>query len=407
MADYKIPVEIWHETFAHILHVELWEPIYALSHTWRARKYNYDIKSRHQECWNRQGSLRLVSRRWKALVETYPRTWLRLRLRWPDMSKRGDALSMPPIVSSYTYFHLEHGLPTSVTGVSNTNGITTLSILLRHSSLIFSLQRALDALPRVPRLKALHVELPFTPSIDRKATSSVVFRLLQAVGSSLSTFHLTTETPVLNDQSPINLPKLQYFRLRSARCYLDSISIEGWQLPSLLHLEASLLGGRYMLGQLAGAFGTQLLSLSCSHVFSLEINSFWKKFPTLTSLQLQADWPYFVRPPVHHPIRELVLFMNKDSSRSFQALIFDFLRAPDLHTQGLGQTSASGCRKVVLAGLTWRKNCRIVGRMMLPNASWDKIAPYVEDEFGETLASAKFRFGYQGIESVRTVRLHA
>jgi hypothetical protein len=394
MTDAGLPIEIWHEIFGDVLRVDFWEPIHVLSYTWRDRKHNYDLQSRHEECWNRQGHLRLVSRRWKALVETYPCTWLRLRLRRLQGMKKGEeVLFVRPIMSSYTYFHPERGLPSSIIGESNTNGITTLTVFLRHSTLIFSLQRAVASLPTIPRLRALHIELPLPLGNERTAASSAVYQLLRAVESSLVSFHLTTETSILRDQSTINLPKLQRFRLKSAGCFLSSISIARWQLPSLQYLDASLLGGRYMHLELAPVFGARLRSLSSLHSLHLRGETFWKRFPMLVSLQLHAGWQYFVVPPIHHPIRELVLSLRRGCSRAgIKMIILAFVRPSDQHAQASNPSLTSRSRKVVLAGLKWSENCRVVEEMMLPDASWEKVAPFVEDELGETLASVRARF---------------
>jgi len=150
----RIPIEIWHEIFEHILRVDFREPIHDLSYSWKDRKYNYDIKARHKRCWNRQGPLRLVSQRWKVLVETYPYTWLQLRL-----TKEEEVLSVRPIMWSYTPFHPAHRRTTDDIGASDTNRITTLSVVLRNPLTIPSIQRAIDSLPTMPRLRALHVAI--------------------------------------------------------------------------------------------------------------------------------------------------------------------------------------------------------------------------------------------------------
>jgi hypothetical protein len=52
----------------------------------------------------------------------------------------------------------------------------------------------------------------------------------------------------------------------------------------------------------------------------------------------------------------------------------------------------SASRKVVLAGLKWTEDCEIMKEIMSSNVEWEKLAPHVEDELGETLASARARF---------------
>jgi hypothetical protein len=91
-----------------------------------------------------------------------------------------EVLSMRPI-TSHSHFHLEHGRTTSLVGVVARNGITTLSVLLRDLSVIPSLQRAINTLPTLPRLRALHVEVPRDLKDECEVVSSVVFGLLRAV----------------------------------------------------------------------------------------------------------------------------------------------------------------------------------------------------------------------------------
>ena len=140
MTNNGIPVEIWREIFGVILRVDFWEPTHELSFAWKDREHNYDLRAKHKECWNRQGPLRLVSRRWKALVETYLCTWLQLRYQGAEVAVR-------PITSHYTYI----GLPTNdVACAPSTNKITTLSISLRQPMAISLIQNSIDSLPIMP-----------------------------------------------------------------------------------------------------------------------------------------------------------------------------------------------------------------------------------------------------------------
>ena len=377
MTDNGIPVEIWHEIFGVILRVDFWEPTHAFSFAWRDREHNYDLKARHEECWNRQGPLRLVSRRWRALVETYLCTWLHLRYQ-------GEEVAMRPITSHYTYI----GLPANdIACAPNTNTITTLSISLHKPLVISFIQNAIDSLPPMPRLRALHVELEYNLVHNKQAISRVVFRLLQLGESSLFSFHLRTRTSIgLQDQPPINLPKLQRFQLRSAVCRLNDIGIAHWQLPSLQHLRATI----YPHKELAPAFRVQLRSLSAACVNG---GSFWEDYPYLASLYLYAGLMYFIAPPIDHPIRELVLPSRRIRSPwLLRQLLHQFIGGSNPDPQGSSPTLISSNRKIVLEGLKWMDSVPPFREMILPNAGWHELAPYVEDELGETLASARTRY---------------
>jgi hypothetical protein len=52
----------------------------------------------------------------------------------------------------------------------------------------------------------------------------------------------------------------------------------------------------------------------------------------------------------------------------------------------------SGSRKVVLVCLKWTEDCKIMMAIMSSYIEWEELAPHVEDELGETLASARARF---------------
>jgi hypothetical protein len=291
------------------------------------------------------------------------------------------------------HFHLEHGRTTGYTGVLATNRITTLSVLLQNPSAISSLESVIDSLPTVPRLRALHVEVARGFNGERKVISSATSRLLRAVKRSLIIFHLTTETFILRDEPPI-LPKLQRFRLKSSFRSLDSIEFERWQLPSLQYLETSLdpLADQYVYGKLAATFGAQLRSFSPLHARYLNWSAFWVHFPTLASLHVQGFSWHFIAPPIDHPMRELVLNMQPGySRRAVQALILEFVGVADQHSQGSNLASISDHRKVVLDGLKWKEDCPIMS-VMLSSVHWERIAAHVEDELGETLASATTRF---------------
>ena len=383
MANNGLPVEIWQEILGVILRVDFWEPAHEFSFTWRDREHNYDLQAKHKECWNRQGPLRLVSRRWKALVETYLCTWLQLRYK-------GNKVSIRPITSHYTYI----GLPSNdAGGTPNTNQITTLNISLRRPMVISLIENAIDSLPTMPRLRALHVGLEHVRVHNKKAISRVVFRLLQLGEGSLLSFHLRTSTSIpLQDQPPINLPKLQCFQLRSVVCSLKHIGIARWQLPSLQHLRVTPLSIHAPHEELAPAFGAQLRSLSIAYVNQ---GSFWEDYPHLTSLYLYTgvELTYFIAPSIGHPIRELVLPSYKiHSLELLRELLLKFIGGSNPDPRASCPTLTPSNRKVVLEGLKWRDSVTPFKEMMLPNANWDEFAPYMEDELGETLASARTRY---------------
>lgn len=387
MSDYRIPIEIWHEIFEDLLRVDFRELTHDLSYSWRDRIRSCDLMERHVECWNRQGPLRLVSRRWKALVETYPCTWLHLRVQ--GITKRQKALSVHPITSSYTCFHLAQRT-TDFIGASDMNRITTLSISVRNPFQISSIKGAIDSLPTMPRLRALHIALPLITDEGSRAMSSIILQLLRSVECSLISLYLTTEARInLRGDPPINLPKLQHFGLESTVCYLTYIGVECWQLPSLQHLSASLLGARYTQNELAPAFGAQLISFSSPF---LRRQSFWGNYPALTSLHARNALSSFVMPPIDHPIRELALSWDEIySPYALQMLLREFLGVTNQYSQVSSPTSTASNRKVVLVGLKWTDDDELVGTMTFPITGWEAVAPYVEDELGETLASAKAR----------------
>jgi hypothetical protein len=399
MSDYRIPVEIWYQIFDNILRVDFWEPIHELSYTWRERRRNYDLRERHEECWNRQGPLRLVSRRWKGLVEGYPCAWLQLRTKPRGMNKGS---SMRLITSSYTHFHLEHGWTTSPTGVSDTNGITTLSVLLRDPSVISSLQRAINTLPTLPRLRALLVKVQGNLNDKCEVVSSVVFGLLRVVAGSLISFHLATAVTTIRGLPPV-LPKLQRFRLEASHHFVSLIAVENWQLPSNQYMELEtpvLMGDPTVLRKLATAFGAQLRSLAIIGGSSLTSNAFWEIFPNLTSLHVHTLRPEMVLPPIHHPMRELVLSWVLGEPRILFDVVLPCVCPAYQHPQASGLTVS---RKVVLAGLKWTEDCTVMKKIMRSNVEWEKLAPHVEDMFGETLASARARFlkNNQGADEVK------
>jgi hypothetical protein len=306
------------------------------------------------------------------------------------MHKEEDVLSMRFITSSYTHFHLEPERTTSLTG----DGITTLSVLLRDLSVISLLQRAINTLPTLPKLRALRVEVRGDLKDEREVATSVVSHLLWAAASSLISFHLTTDTTILRGR-PQNLPKLQRFRLELSNYYRDSIGITSWQLPSLQCLEISLdpLGDDHVHGELATALGAQLRSCYTLHSRYLIGNEFWENFPILASLRVHCLWRNIVLPPIHHPMRELVVDVEQVYSRAMvRMLIRKFIGVAHQHSQASGPTVMPVSRKVVLAGLKWTEDHHVIEAMVFPHADWKELASYVEDELGETLASAGTRF---------------
>ena len=224
---------------------------------------------------------------------------------------------------------------------------------------------------------------------NEKVFSRVVFRLLQLGESSLLSFRLTTNTSInLQDQPPINLPKLQRFQFKSVVCSLKHIGIARWQLPSLQHLRIAPVGAPNPPKELALAFGAQLRSLSIACV---DRGSFWDDYPYLTSLSINACLTMiFIAPSIDHPIRELVLEIR--SLVFLRKLLLDFIGGSNPDPQGSSPTLISSNRKVILEGLKWMDSLTPLREMMLPNTGWDEFAPYVEDELGETLASARIRY---------------
>jgi hypothetical protein len=210
----------------------------------------------------------------------------------------------------------------------------------------------------------------------------------------LINFHLTTEAITLHGSPPV-LPKLQRLRLEPSTYLLNIISFETWRLPSIQYLDATLPD----LGTYGGehkhitAFGAQLRSLSSFLSRHLLWDEFWEKYPTLTSLRVQSvSWDIVV-PPIHHPMRELVLDLQEPHARtSVAATICSFLSAAYQHRHTSSPTLMSASRKVVLAGLKWTEDCKIMKEILIWNVEWEKLAPHVEDELGETLASARVRF---------------
>jgi hypothetical protein len=391
MIDHTIPNEVWHEIFGHLLGVDFWEPFQALSYTWRDRHRNYDLQARHKESWDQQGPLRLVCQHWKALVEAYPYSWLRLRMQLRD--DRRQWLSIRPITSSYTYIRLRSSVRSDVTSVSDTTGITTLSLILREALVAWLFQNTIDSLPTMPRLQALRLDLPRDLNYEYNRIPCAVLQLLRAVKSSLLSFHLVTERPL----PPLTLPKLQHFRLTSAPLSLTMPTIEHWQLPSLRHLDVPPPNNaRYWCEVLAPAFGAQLRSLSALTAATYQNgDAFWEKFPALMSLHLHGGggFPSFVAPPAPHPMRELVLSGDPQAPR--YALVAAFV----------GVAEQAGRRRVVLAHWRWTEDCLIFQEMVLSDSIWKKVAQYVEDELGETLASASLRFELRKVELAREVCL--
>jgi hypothetical protein len=104
-------------------------------------------------------------------------------------------------------------------------------------------------------------------------------------------------------------------------------------------------------------------------------------------------WWEIAAPLIHHPMRELVLDLQEThSTTSVAAIIRSFISSAYQHPQPLSPTIQSASRKVVLAGLKWTEDCMIIREIMTWNVEWEKLAPHVEDDLGETLASARARF---------------
>jgi hypothetical protein len=144
---------------------------------------------------------------------------------------------------------------------------------------------------------------------------------------------------------------------------------------------------------LATAFGGKLRSLSSPYSRYLTSNAFWENFPTLTSLCVHSLWWGIVLPPIHHPMNELVLDMQRGYSPSlFNSLIRRFISAAYQYPQASSPAVMSASRKVVLVGLKWTEDCKVMKEIMGWNVEWEKLAPHVEDELGETLAAARARF---------------
>jgi hypothetical protein len=77
-AIYRLPVEIWRSIFNVLLVVHFCPALLQPSMPWARRKREFDTWGKYSEILENRGKLRLVAKKWNALVDTYP--WRRLNL---------------------------------------------------------------------------------------------------------------------------------------------------------------------------------------------------------------------------------------------------------------------------------------------------------------------------------------
>ena len=396
-----LPVEIWREIFDEFLTIDFCV-LLPPSVPWSRRKLEFDVGARHSKLLENRGRLRLVSKRWNALVQMYP--WRRIDLLG---SLDGHPHEYPSGGAHWAtgeecrlgdhFGHL----------VQSANTIVVLTLMWHAKSSLTKLHSLFAHAFIFRRLQQLNMSLT---SKDRTWTDIATNTFLSHINAFSSTLVSLRLSAGLYDscwfESPpvLRLANLLHLDL----CFggsLEAFNISKWNCPQLAHLTlAGTINNTNYLSHLA-SIGSNLQFLSLRRINSgpftnhqssgLHFNdAFWKAFPLLEVLKVDgaSRWGSDLTDlPLSHPIRELIVQSNNDNPR-YEGMgpLFQNLTANNDTTERK--------RRVTLEDINWNHRNSASLKWELKRA-YGSVVPWLRDERGGSLEAGD-RHGREDREAI-------
>jgi len=388
----SLPVEIWREIFDEFLVVDFRLPFLQPSVPWSRRKLEFDVKVRYSKLLKNRGRLRLVSKKWNALVQMYPWRCLDLLGRLdgppPEYHSGGVHWAVYPFSGGY------HQGDRLADIVQSANTIVVLTLLWRAKSSITKLYSLFAHAFCFRRLQQLVISLTSEDRTCNDFATYTFFSHINVFSSTLVSLHLRAglfnsfwfeSPPVLRLDNLLNLDLC-------FEGFMEAFNISEWNCPKLTHLMLTgTIENTNYLRHLA-SIGSKLQFLSLRritsgkpftdpHSYYLRFNdAFWRTFPLLEVLKVDgaSRWGSELTDlPLSHPIRELIVQRSYDNPRyeGMDALFRNLTASND---------TTERKRNVTLEDVNWnhRDFASLKWKLMRSYAS---IAVWLHDEEGSSL----------------------
>ena len=388
-----LPVEIWREIFDELLIIDFRMPLLQPSVPWSRRKLEFDVRARHSKLLKNRGSLRLVSKKWNALVQTY--TWRRL-----DLHGRLDEPPLEYHVGDvhWVVYSLGEGSRDQFGDLLQcANTIVMLSLLWRTNSSLTKLYSLFAHAFCFGRLQQLDISLESNDRTCNDFATHTFFSHINAFSSTLVSLRLNAHlynSCWFESRPVLRLANLLHLDL-SFRGFLGAFNIPGWNCPKLTHLTLTgTIENTNYLSHLA-SIGSHLKFLSLRritmgkpfidpHVYYLHFNdAFWTTFPLLEVLRVDgvsrgnSDLSDL---PLSHPIREFIVQSSSDNLRygGMGALFQNITASNDTMEKK---------RRVILEDIIWKRRDSALLKWDLMR-TYASVAPWLQDEEGASLRPA-------------------
>lgn len=390
-AIHRLPIEVWRDVFDILLVVDFCPALLQPSMSWARRKREFDTWAKYSEMLQNRGKLRLVAKKWDALVGTYP--WRRL-----DLLSGLDGL--PPEYPSrdvhWVVYHLGEGYRSGdrfAALVRSASTIALLTLTWHAKSSLTKLYSLFAHASSFIRLQELIINLTSEDRTCNDLATHTFFSHLNAFSPTLVSLRLCIglynsywfESPPV-----LRLANLLHLDL-SFGGRLGAFNISEWNCPKLTHLILTgIIESTNYLTHLA-SIGSSLKFLSLRRIAdkpfvdhttdSLHFNgAFWKAFRLLEGLKFNgASWwsSDLSDLPLSHPIRELIVH-HGDNGPQYGRLV------PVFRAFTASNDAMERKRRVILDEVTWGY-CDYASLNWNLLSSCASIALWLEDEEGVSL----------------------
>ena len=231
-----LPVELWTEILEEFLIIDFRLPLLPPSVPWSRRKLEFDVGARYSKLLENRGRLRLVSRKWNDVVQTYK--WRRLDLL--------GCLDGPPPEYHSGGVHWSAGEGCHLGDrfgdlVRPHNTIVVLTLMWHENSSLTKLYSLFAHALIFRKLQQLVINLTSEDRTGNDLATNTFFSHVNAFSSTLVSLRLSTgfynpcwfeSFPVLRLANLIELVHLDF-------CFggfLGEFNISEWNCPKLAHL---------------------------------------------------------------------------------------------------------------------------------------------------------------------------
>ena len=388
----KLPVELWTDIFDELLIGDFRLPLLPPSVPWSHRKLEFDCYARYYDVLRNRERLRLVAKKWNALVMMYP--WRR------PLPRRLDGLP-PESHSGGVHWAVSPMDEGSRSGdhfealVQSASTIAILELLWHTNSSFTKLYCIFAHASSFRRLRELILDLISSDQTCSNLAAHTFLSHINTFSSTLILFHLSVSS-YNSDwfESPpvLRLANLLYLNLDYFGCPLRAFNISGWNCPKLTHLNLTgEIENTSYLTQLA-SIGSNLQFLSLQRTprskrlvnhnsYSLHFDdAFWRAFPLLETLRCDGGSGLSHLSPAH-PIRELIVGHINNNHYLYREIVPLF----QIFTASNDTTERK--RRVILQDVNWSNpDYESFKRYLMDDFStYVRIAPWLEDEEGVSL----------------------